>query len=466
MKAWLPALLLLLTLAAAIEGPILSAGWRNAGLAEKEAAEGQYGRASQSYELAARQLPWQPGLWEEAGLTAFQAHEPGEAIRLLRIASGRGPLSSDGAVALGSALWTEGQSSAAIAAWQAGSKTYPANADLLDRLIAAYDQQRAYADERATLTTRLSLGPDPASSYRLGVLMMVVDPGGAEAQLDAAASADPRFEPAVTTLRAALQAARRESDVAGRLVVIGRSLGLVEEWGPALEAFDQAVKTNQTDADAWAWLGEAQQHLDQDGLGALDRALALDPGNAVVHGLRALYFARHGNEAAALAEQLQAAQLQPQNSALQAALGAAYASAGNLVAALAAYQKATSLAPDDAATWSQLAAFCVDNGVQVQTIGLPAAMKAVSLAPHDGLALDVLGWSYAQIGLPQTAKDTLLQAIQAQPELVQAHVHLAAVYLRMGDSIAARAELEQATALDPSSSAGQLAAQMLRQYFP
>ncbi len=466
MKKWLAVPLMLLILAAAVEGPILYAGWRNAGLAEQEAGLGRDAEASQTYELAARQLPWRAELWEQAGLAAFRGQEPGEAIRLLQIAEKRAPLSVDGSVALGSALWTEGEASTAIAAWQAGMRTHPGDPALLDRLIAAYDQQRAYAEEQTALISRLAAGQDPSASYRLGLLLMVSDPSRADAELQKAASLDSRFEPAVTTLRAALQAAAHEPETTGRLVVIGRGLGLVEEWGPALEAFDQAIHADRQNADAWAWFGEAQQHLGQDGRQALDEAVRLDPRDAVIHALRALYFARQGDHAAAVAEQLQAAQLQPQNPELQLALGEAYAAAGDLVAALTAYQQATNLAPQDSSTWTQLAAFCANNGVQVDTVGLPAALKAASLAPHDAQALDILGWSYAQTGLPQTAKEKLLQAIQAQPDLAMAHLHLAEVYLRMGDYVSARGEFNEATGLDPNGAAGQLAAQLLRQYFP
>lgn len=148
------------------------------------------------------------------------------------------------------------------------------------------------------------------------------------------------------------------------------------------------------------------------------------------------------------------------------ALGQAYAAAGDLVSALAAYQQATTLAPGDATAWTQLAAFCADSGVQVQTIGLPAAMKAASLAKDDARTLDILGWSYAQAGLPDTAKQTLLQAVQAEPDLALPHLHLAQTYLRMGDYDLAMQQLNKTVELDPNGPAGQFASQLLSQYFP
>ncbi len=459
-------MLVLLSLAVAVEGPVLIAGWRNAELAGQEAAQGQYAQACRSYELAARQLPWRTELWEQAGLASFRGGQAADAIRLLQIAEKHLTLSVDGSVALGSALWTSGDASSAIAAWQAGLKVHPGEPALLDRLVAAFDQKRAYAEERTALIDRLAAGPDALANYRLGILLMVSDPNRAGAQLQEAATLDSQYGPAVMTLRAALQAAAQERDPAARSVWIGRGLGLVQEWGPALEAFDEAVLADQQNAEAWAWLGEAQQHIGQDGRQALDNALRLDPRDAVVHSLRALYFARRGEQAAALAEQLQAAQLQPQDAGMQVALGEAYAAAGNLVAALATYQQATSLAPQDPATWMQLAAFCANNGVQVETVGLPAALKAVSLAPRDAQALDVLGWSLAQAGSLEAAKEKLVQAIQSRADLAPAHLHLAEVYLRLGEYGSALGELEKTTELDPNGAAGHLAGELLQQYFP
>ena len=466
LKQWVRVLLALLILGVAVIGPILYAGWRNLQGADEVAAGGSWAEASRLYESAARQLPWRGDLWQKAGLAAFRGHDPDNAIRLLKVAGTRSPLSVEGWVALGSALWSTKQTPAAIAAWQAGLAVHPGDPALLDRLIAVYDQQGDYVDEKLALLQRLAAGPEPTASYRLGLLLMLTDPTGAETQIRTAASLDPQFQSAAKTLDAAILAATAETDEAKHLIVIGRGLGLVNEWGLAHSAFEKAVQADQNEAEAWAWLGESEQQMGQDGLRELDEALRLGPQDAVVHGLRALYWKRRGDFSKALAEQLQAAQIQPESAGLRLALGQAYAAAGDLVSALTAYQQATSLAPGDATTWAQLAAFCADNGVQVQTIGLPAALKAVSLAKDDAHTLDVLGWSYAQAGVFNTAEQMLLKAIQAEPGLALPHLHLAETYLRMGSYGSAQRQLSTTVDLDPNGPDGQLAEQLLHQYFP
>ncbi len=455
-----------LTLTAVILLPRVLTGLRDVQLGVEADAQAKYADASSWYERAARLLPWRADLWEPAGLAAFRAGDAKNAVRLLQLASEHAPLSIEGYVALGSTLWTEGQSEAAIAAWQAGGEIHPNQPALLDRLIAAYDHEGLYNEEEMALERRLAAGNDATTNYRLGLLLLLSDLGEATKHLRAAASLNPQYASPVVTLEAAVKAAEMESDSSRRMVVLGRALGLVDEWRLAALAFENAVSLDAKSAEGWAWLGESQQHTGVDGGPALEKALSLGPNDAVVHSLRALYWGRQGQYSSALQEQLQAAQLDPQNATMHSALGDAYAAAGDLVSALSAYQEATTLAPDDASTWRQLAAFCADSGVSIQEIGLPAALKASRLAPRDAQALDVLGWSYTQAGLPYTGRQTLLQALQLDPGLALAHLHLAETYLRIGDFTSAQPELEQAVELDQNGPAGQFALQLLRQYFP
>jgi Flp pilus assembly protein TadD len=167
-----------------------------------------------------------------------------------------------------------------------------------------------------------------------------------------------------------------------------------------------------------------------------------------------------------LTEYLQAAQIEPDNPAWQASLGDAYTQSGDLVSALAAYQKATQLAPNDATYWRLLAMFCSDNDLYVLDIGLPAAKQVAQLAPNDPQTLDVLGWSYSNAGLLYNAEQNLLHAIKLSPKLAIVHLHLAENYLRQGNNTLAFTELNLVVQLDQRGASGQMAEQILKQYFP
>ncbi len=421
--------------------------------------------AARMYQLAAGRLIWRADLWDLAGQAAYRSGSSSEAISLLEQARRKGALSADGWDILGLADWTGGDHATALSTWQAGSKLFPSSPAIYDHLAMAYHEGGDFSDEQQALTQRLALADDAAARYRLGLLLTFTDPKQAFTQLTTASHLDPEFDSAVQTIGTTLNIAAAESDPANRWITLGRGLGLVEEWGLASRAFEEATQLDGRNAEAWAWLGEARQHLGQDGSNALDMALSLDPRDVVVHGLRGLYWKRQGDDSKALAEYLQAAQLDSGNPAWQASIGEVYTQMGSLVSALTAYQTATQLAPNDPTYWRLLAAFCSENGVQVLGVGLPAARKAADLAPRDAQVLDVLGWSYLSAGYYYSAEQTLKQAIQIEPGLASAHLHLAETYLGNGARASALDELNRTIQLDPGGPSGQIAGQMLKQYF-
>jgi tetratricopeptide (TPR) repeat protein len=250
------------------------------------------------------------------------------------------------------------------------------------------------------------------------------------------------------------------------MVTIGRALGLVQEWDLSLAAFEKANTLNAENAEAWAWLGEAKQQTGQDGRAELDRAAALDHTSVVVLALRGLYWNRQEKYPQMLAEYLLAANYEPDNPAWQTELGNAYVKNGDLVAALAAYQHATELAPNESIYWRLLAAFCAENGAHLEDVGLPAAQKAVDLAPDDPPALDALGWVYLSSGRYANAEQILLDVIKRFPDHLPARIHLALTYLAQGNRAAAFDHLTYVQTADPNGANGETAKQLLKQYFP
>lgn len=465
-RNYLIVFLVLLAIFIAVFAPIVYTGYADLRSAQSAVAQSGFKDAAQKYESAARRLFWRNDLWEQAGLSAYRAQSMGEAIRLLEIARQKNSLSDKGWYALGLACWMNKDHKTALSIWQAGTKLNPNYAPMYDRLSIAYHENGDYVSEQAALTKRLALADDASAHYRLGLLLTLSDPNQSIKELLAASSLDPQFDPVVQTLRTALNIAALKSAPSERLVTIGRGLGLVEEWGLASKAFEQAVSVDAKNAEAWAWLGEARQQTGQDGSEELYKALSLDPRDPLVRGLRGLYWKRQSNFAAALNEYLQAAQIEPSNPAWQVSIGEAYTQSGNLVAALAAYQKATDLAPSDATYWRLLTMFCSDNAVRVSDIGLPAAQKAADISPKDAQVLDALGWAYLNAGYLFHAEQTLLKAVQFTPDSAIIHVHLAEMYLQKGDRPSALNELNLAQKLDSSGLVGEFAGKLLKQYFP
>lgn len=420
--------------------------------------------AAAHLEHAAALLVWRADLMERAGRAAFAGGDMAEAARLL---SQSRRLSVDGWRELGEAYRQLGRYDEAARAYRRGLEIYGPQPSLYRGLALAFNAQGDFEAEMAAFREYVALdGTEAAARHRLGLLLSLYDPERALPELLASAELDADYDSVVQTMRSALNLASLESDEARRLTIIGRGLGLAREWQLAREAFQRAVGADGENAEAWAWLGEAKQHLGQDGGEELERAVALSPFSATVRALYGLYWKRQDEPQLALAQFQWAAAIEPENPAWFAALGDAYASAGDLPPALAAYQRAAELAPSEAAYWRMLAAFTVQYHFQVEEVGVPAAQRMLKLEPDIPASYDLLGQSCLAAALYEQAEENLLTALRLDPNYAPAHLHLGMLYLEWGRPEAARAHLIQAQALDPQGADGAAAESLLALYFP
>lgn len=464
------ALILLAVLGLILTPPVL-AGFHEVRKAEQAWAERDYHNAAARYEHAAWLLPWRTDLWEKAGRSAFLDLDSRKALLFLKRAD---HLSDVGWSTLATLYRNEGEYDLAIQTLQQGMAEVGASRILYATLWQTYFLEGNLEGEREALQKFLPYvdelrTDDPIRSlayYRMGLFLLASDTPRALDDLFEASSSDANYRSAVRTLRASADLAALETDESRRLVVIGRGLGLVNEWALAERVFRQAVAADEENAEAWAWLGEAEQHLGREGGAALEQALSLEPANPVVHNLRALYWTRQGQHRQALDEYRLAAQHDPENPLWQVSIGEAYARLGDLPPALQAYQRAVELAPNEANYWRLLAVFCAQYGVQVEQTGLPAARHAASLAPNDPLTLDTLGWTLTLLEQPGEALYHLARALSLEPSLASAHLHYGIAALQANDRTTAYQHLLQARDLDADGPVGQQAQALLNQYFP
>lgn len=433
-------------------------------LAQAETAwqDEDYLAAAASYARAAQLRPWRNELWEKAGLSASNGQDFHTAIEYFT----RAELSADGQFALAYCYYQIGDIANAQKTFEQGAEIYQ-TPQFYKGLAFLHRSEKKWDEEKSALEKqiRMDVG-DAYAHYRLGVLLSVLDSELALPELMLASSLDPATDPAVQTLRAALNLSATQPDASRQMVTIGRALGLIEEWELAAAAFEKALALDEKNSEAWAWLGEAKQQMGDDGRAELERALTLGHTSPTVRALRGLYWTRAEKYPQALAEYLLAVEYEPQNPAWQASLGGAYVKYGDLISALAAYQRATELAPNESEYWRLLAVFCADNGIHVEEIGLPAAKTAVQIAPNDPLALDALGWSYFSSNRYANAEQTLRDVIARFPEYYPARIHLALTYFAQGNHGAAAAELDYVRAADKGGEDGARAESLLQKYFP
>jgi len=452
--------LILSSILLAILVPFFSSGYSELRKAENATTHLE---AAEYYLAAARRIPWRADLYELAGHHFYYAEEYEKADSAYQTARKKNALSPDGWVAWGDVTYLRGDTERAAEIWEQGIEQPNPSDKLYSRLAQTYQDDKDYSRAAQYLKLYVDVHSDDASAhYRLGLLLTLSNPSEALSELVDASQLDPQFDSAVQTLRTALNLSALSASPSEQQVLIGRGLGLVNEWEFAQVVFEQAVQLDENNAEAWAWLGEAKQQTgSDDAFTYLEHALELDPSSPTVHGLRGLYFQRIGNHRQSLIEFQEAAKLDPENPSWYVSVGQELVGVGDLILAIQAYQYAVSLAPDDVIYYLALANLCAQNNANVRDVGIPAAQKAVQLEPDNPRALDTLGWLMVLDGRHYEAEGLFNQALEHDPQLASAHYHLALLYLQLNDFDSMYPQLIAARDLGSAE-----AEALLLQYFP
>jgi len=423
--------------------------------------------ASVAISQVAARFPWRADLWELAGIYSLKGGDSQTASEHLKRAAAVGMLSPQGLMVLGDARRLNSDLVAAIQTWESALRAGGPADELHIRLAQAHRQLGSYPAAIADLQAYLNLHPtDAAQHYQLGLLLAAYQPEAALAHLVQAGDLDPVLAPKVQVLQRSIASARRSEDNAYILLASGRALATLEEWELAAQAFSQAVKFRPDYAEAWAFLGEARQHINTEGLPEIQKALVLDPDSVAANTFLALYWQRKDRYDLALVYLHTASRLDPDNPTLQTEIGKALASLGNLSAAQSHYQRATELAPRDATYWRLLATFSINYEIELRQVGLPAARQAVIIGPSDPAALDVMAQVFILLEDLLSAHRFLQRALHADPGYAPARLHLGLLFLLKGEASRARQELELARSLSGPDDATAEHAQRLLDQIP
>ena len=441
-------------------------------LLEQDASQESRREAARWLAEAAESIPWRSDLWEQAGAAALQGGDPQLAASYYREAEARGGLSAQGRIALGDTYGQMGDLPAAIREWESALGVGGGIGEIYSRLLPAH---RSLGDTAATLSDLQALAAaqpaDASLQYQIGLLLAAQQPESALEFLKRAAELDPKLAASAELLRRNIRTASVKKDLDFTLLEAGRALGSLGEWELAALAFRQATLNRPDYAEAWAFLGEAVQHLprsetDSDGFAELNKALQLDPGSLSAHLFLALYWQRQEKLDLALEVLRKAERLYPENLAVQTEMGKTLALQGELQAALEAYQGAVSLAPGDAATYRQLAEFSLEHNYQVQEVALPAARRLILLNADAPASLDIMGQVLLRLGDAANAERYFERALRSDAQYAPAHFHLGLIYLERGDRQAAYQEFNLVLANSPGTAAAEQAERLLQEYFP
>jgi tetratricopeptide (TPR) repeat protein len=379
-------------------------------------------------------------------------------------------LTSQGLVDLGLAYQQAGNLPGALGAWQ----TALAQGGLSDELILeqaqALQSRGDYPAALAYWQMLVERQPQNAQAhFQTGLLLAARDPETALASLEQAASLDPGLQDLVSALRQAVVSARYAEDLSYSLLSTGRALALLDRWELAAEAFRQAVLVRPDYAEAWAYYGEALQHLPppeagmerSDGLVELQYAAELAPESLAAQTFLALYWLRQSRYDQALEALRGALKAAPDNPSLAAELAGLLAATGDLPGAHQAYQQAADLAPYDPDYPRRLIRFSLEYHYQIEQLALPLARKLVIEGKENPIDLDLMAQVLISQGDLVSAERFLRRAIQADSTYPSARMSLGLLYLLQGNQAAAERELELAISLDPDGPVARQARRLL-----
>ena len=419
-------------------------------------------------------FPWRIDLLEKAGQYAIQGSDLQHGVEILQNVAQSKRLTPASQLAIGDAALGQDDPGLAIKTWQKSLQAGGNPAQIYPRLVQANRNIMNLDAAIDNLEKLTNIRPrDAGLVYQLGLFYAAKDPEIAIRYLERAIQIEPNLQSQIQPLRRRLRTALLADSDAYALLVAGRELASLDQWDLAAYAFSQAVHTQPDYAEAWAFLGEAKQHLSSSKIFEslpikdLQKALTLNPDSIAANTLMSLYYQRQDQYDLALVYLHASATQDPDNPALKVEIGNTLAQIGEIDLAKKYYQKAVEVAPNDPVYWRALANFSVTYELEVREIGLPAARQAVILDASNPSSLDVMGRVFTILDDPLSAHRFLDRALRLDPGYAPARLHLGILYLSEGNSASAHEHISLAKSLSaPGTPISQQASRLLDRYFP
>ncbi|MRR29686.1 hypothetical protein EG834_05030, partial [bacterium] len=324
--------------------------------------------------------PWQGQEWQRLGRLRLNNGKPLGAVEAFDKAGSLGALTTEGQLWLTDALITTGDSERAKALLREFSQVE--NVDPFVFLQAAMTQ-RSLNDTYGALATLLkAYAVDPLNgeiNYQIGLQFSAVEPDKALSFLDRAAGLMPNRQAACELLTQLITESEELGENSTRYQMIGQQLSTMTEWDVAQRAFAKATELDASDGVAWALLAEAAQQNGESGEQYIAKAQELAPDEELVNGLSGLYYRRQGKNELSLEYLQRAANANPKAVVWEIEMANTLDVMGERAAALTHFQKAVEIDPQNYITWRALAVFSLTRSYELETIGLPAARKALQL---------------------------------------------------------------------------------------
>jgi tetratricopeptide (TPR) repeat protein len=247
------------------------------------------------------------------------------------------------------------------------------------------------------------------------------------------------------------------------LAAVGTTLRL-PTWRENVALLQDAAKADPTDPDPYIQLArhyEASGSL-QAALGALDRALQIEPTNQLAAAHRVSVLSRLGRHQESVEAARGAIELNPKDAVSHANLSDALIQEGKPKEGVAAAARAVELDSTLVDGWYNLGVARTAEG------NVPGAIEAyqhtLALAPDHVMAMNNLGALLGGQGRLEEARDLYQKLVDRAPGSLEAHMNLALVHLRLGNKEAAAQEREIVRRISPN--AVQRLDAIFREYLP
>jgi len=413
----------------------------------------------------------EPALWSthlQAASIALRSEDAERALRHLELDAVLAPDSEVFCLTAQAEIMRNEFQSAELA-WRQANGSCVDEAAYYRTLLQHYWHQNERAAARSVLDEWIELGgEDPQPFLQLGILLAATQPEEASEPLRKAQQLSDEPIPLASALIRAIEDASGAELPAYSLASVGQVLMQYSAWIPAAWAFEDALVHDPDYAQAYAYLGLALDRSGQDGYEQLQTAVAKLPQDPLPYIFCAYHWQMKAEPTIAKIYLEIAAGLDSANPAISAELAQVYADLGDLEAAKNALRIAVTLAPQNAQFWYLLAQFSIERGIELQSLGMPAARNALLLDRENPTGLVLLGYAHLMLGNSELAERLLWRAIQIDPKLAQTQYYLGLLRHMQGDPEGARAAWEYARILDPEGTIGELAERMIQtlQYSP
>jgi tetratricopeptide (TPR) repeat protein len=324
-----------------------------------------------------------------------------------------------------------------------------------------------YADALNAWKSVLSKQPNNAeANYQLGLLLLLYSPSTAPPYFEQAIFLEHPQIDKITQIRNSLRSTLFIQNLSQQAVIIGQILAATDEWYYAIEKFNQAILLEPDYAEAFAFLGESQFHINEDGLTNLEKAISINPESFSANTFMGFYWQRKNQPELALPFFMKAVKINPKDANILIDQANTFAQLDMFEYAIASYQKATILDPGNFNAWIALAIFSIEQEIQVQSIGLPAAHRALLIDKENVIANTLIGQAYLYLNKPNLAIRFLASALSVDEDFPPALFQHALYLISISESEQAELILRQALSLSDDETMKYKIQKILDNLFP